>query len=105
MISWVFFLISSRFSSKSDLEDGQISLISNSHESFLSGLININNLSLGYVDDLVKAFNLSPDDLCDPECSIHESFSCLNGHKTLAFTEEKSESSGDVFAYVRDVIP
>jgi hypothetical protein len=57
------------------------------------------------MDDLVKTFNLPPDDFCDPESSVHESFSSFDCHKTLAFTEEKSESSGDILAYVRVALP
>ena len=98
VIAGLFLLFCSGFSGERDFKDGQKSLISDGHKSLLSGLININNLSFGDGDDLVKAFHLSSHDFCDPESPVHESFSSLDCNKTLAFTEEKSESSGDVFA-------
>ena len=98
MISDVLALLSSGFTSKGDLEDGQEAFLADSEESFLLGLIDINNLPFGNVDDLVKAFNLSADDLSDPKRPIHEALSCLDGHKTLAFTKEESESPGDVLS-------
>lgn len=91
-------LLSSGLAGKCDLEDGQESLLPDGEETLLLGLININNLSFGHVDDLVKALYLSAHDLSDPERPIHKPLSRLDGHKTLAFTEEKSESPGDVFA-------
>ena len=98
MVAGVLSLLSSGVSGESDFEDSQESLIADSQKSFLLGLIDINNFAFGDMDDLVKALDLSPHDFCDPESFIHESFSSLYRHKTLAFTKEESESSGDILA-------
>lgn len=105
MVAGVLALVSSGLAGESDLEDGQKPLLADGEESFLLGLIHINNLSFGHVDDLVKAFHFSAHDLGDPERPVHKPLSRLDGHKTLAFTEEESESPGDVFAWVGETVP
>ena len=104
MVSGVLALFSSGFTSEGDLDYGQKPFLSDCEKSLLLGLIHINNLSFSDVDDLVKTFNLSAHDLTDPECPVHDTLSRLDGHKTLAFTEEESKSPGDILAWVdRDV--
>jgi hypothetical protein len=98
MVSGVFALFSSGFTGEGDLEDGQKPFLPDGKKSLLLGLIHINNLSFSHVDDLVKAFNLSAHDLSHPKCPVHEPLGSLDGHKTLAFTEEESKSPGDILA-------
>jgi len=105
VISWMFFLFGSGFLGECDLYNGEISLLFNSNEPLFLGLIHINNLFFSHVDYLVKSFDFSPHDLCDPECPVHQSLSSLNGHEIFPFSEEESEGSGDVLAYVMECLP
>ena len=99
MVAGSFLLIGGRLLGKGDFDDGQESFLLDPDESFLLGLKDINNLFFRDGDDLVKAGYFSADDFGDPEGSVDESFGSFDGHEFLVFTEEESESPGDILAY------
>lgn len=91
MIAGVLSLLSSGIFGEGYFEDGQETLLTNSHQSFFSWLIHINNFLLSYVDDLVQAFHLPSNYLSDPESLVHQLLSGLDGHEGFALSEEESE--------------
>lgn len=98
MVAGVFEFLGGGGSGEGDFEDGEVSFLSDGEESFFTGLVDINNLFFGDVDDLVKALDLSSDDFCDPKSTVHKLFGGLDGDEVFAFTKEKSESPRNVFA-------
>ena len=102
MIARVSLLCGSGFPGEGDLKYGQYSFLPDCDESLLSGLIHINNLFLGDMDDLVQSFHLSPHDLCDPQRAVHQSLGSLDGHEGFSLAEEESEGSRDVPACISD---
>jgi hypothetical protein len=86
------------FSGESDFEDSKESFLMDGEQSLFGWFIDINNFLFSDMNNLVKAFYLSPDDFCNPKCLIHEAFSDFDGNKVLSFTKEESESSCYIFA-------
>jgi hypothetical protein len=98
VVTRVLLLFGSGLSCEGDLQNSEEAFFANGEESLLFGLIDINNLSLSNVNDLVKALDLSSDDLSDPESFVHQPLCSLNGHEFFPFTKEESESSGYILA-------
>jgi hypothetical protein len=91
-------MFGSWFKGECHLEDSKESFLADSNESFFKWLIDINNLFLRDVDNLVESCDLSSQNLCNPECTVHQFLSCFDGDSFLVFSEEEGESSGDVFS-------
>ena len=53
----------------------------------------------------MESLDFSANDFSDPEGLVHKLFGSLDGDERLAFSEEESEGSGDVLAWVRKEIP
>lgn len=98
MIAGVLFLIGSGFPGEGDFKDGKESFLANSDESLLGGLININNLFFGDVDNLVESLHLPPHHLGNPQRLIHEFLCGLDSDEGFSLAEEESECAGDVSA-------
>ena len=105
VVANVFLLLSSGSLGEGHLEDGEDAFLVDGHESLFSGLPDVDNLLLGDVDDHVEAFYLPADDFCDPESSVHQLFSSLDGDEGFSLSEEESEGPGDVSAWVRGGVP
>lgn len=96
-LSWVL--------SQGDFNDGEESLLLDSNESLLSGLIHIGDLFLLHLGDLVETRNSSLEDLSDPKGSVHESIGCLDGDEGFSLPEEESEGSADISAWITRQVP
>ena len=105
MIAWLLLLISSGSFGESHFEDSQESLLLDSNEAFFLGFPNINNFFFADLDDHMKSLDFSADNLSHPKGSVHKLFSSLDSDGVLALSEEESESSGDILAWVDDKVP
>jgi hypothetical protein len=98
MIAGVLELLGSGVFGQSDFKDSEEAFFMNSDKSLFTGFPDINNFAFGDVDDLVKTFNFSAEDLSNPKGFIHEALCSLDGNEILAFTKEESESSRHVLS-------
>ena len=89
MISCGFFLFFSWFSGQDDFNNGKVSFLFDSEESFFYWLIDINNFLFVDGGDLVKIGDFSLEDFSDPESFFDQSFGCLDGDGVFVFTKEK----------------
>lgn len=105
MVAWVAELLGSGCAGEGDLKDGEESFLVDSNQSLFTWLPDINNLPLGHVNDLVKAFHLATDHLSSPKGLVHEAISGFDGDRCLALTKEESESAGDVLSWVGRGVP
>jgi hypothetical protein len=96
MIAGVLPLLCSGVPGEGDLDDGQESLLADSDESLLGGLIHINNFLFSHVDDLVQSLHFPPDDLSDPKRLVHQFLRSLDSDEGFALPEEESECARDV---------
>lgn len=93
MVSRFLLFLSSGSFGKGNFEDGQKSFLMDGDETFFFGFPNINNFLLADLDDHVKSFDFSANDLSDPEGSVHKLFSSFNGDEVLTFSEEEGKGS------------
>ena len=105
MVAGVLLLLGSGGLGEGDLEDCEEPLLMDGDESLLPGLPHVNYFLLADVDDHVQSFDLSADDLRDPEGFVHELFGGLDGDEALALSEEEGEGAADVHAWVRGGVP
>lgn len=105
MVAGVAELFSSGSAGEGDLEDGEEAFLVDSNQSLFTWLPDINNLPLGHVNDLVKAFHLTTDHLSSPEGLVHEAVGGFDGDRCLAFTKEESESAGDILSWMDRGVP